>query len=57
MTPQILNRIEQMQAGKSGIYPYRVAQDIAAECRIPMHEAIEHVLYHIKIEMYGEVQS
>lgn len=52
MTPQrseqIQKRISEMQSGKSGIYPYRVAQDIAAEFFIPYEAARDEVLAHIR---------
>ena len=53
MNAEILNFIEDYQKGKQGIYPYRVAQEVAIKFAMPMHEAIEHVSYHVKTELYS----
>lgn len=45
---QILQWINQQQRGKSGIYPYHVAQDVAIQFRISIEEAQELVAEHIK---------
>lgn len=40
--------VEQYQRGKSGIYPYRVAEMVAIEYRLPINAAIEIVSQHVR---------
>lgn len=49
--PDFDGYIDSLQAGKSGIYPYRVAQDVAARFNVPLSVAIAAVLEHIKREL------
>jgi hypothetical protein len=51
MNMTIRQRIIEIQRGRSGIYPYRVAQQVANEFLVSMPEAIEHVMEHIKHEL------
>jgi hypothetical protein len=48
MDKKILDFIEEIQRGKSGIYPYRVAQEVAIKFQISMERAQEYVSQHIK---------
>lgn len=48
MESNIEARIEQIQKGRSGIYPWWVGQQIAAEFGIKVEEAMPFVMSHIK---------
>lgn len=48
--------VDQYQHGRSGIYPHRVAADLAAEFRITLAEAREIVLRHIFREIDASSQ-
>ena len=48
MNPEILAFITELQKGKSGIYPYRVAQEVAIKFQISIEEAQKYVSQHIK---------
>jgi hypothetical protein len=48
---RIMQWIDDHQNGKSGIYPYRVAQDVCMEFKLEYREAIQYVLDHIKTVM------
>ena len=51
MERKIQEFIENYQRGKTGIYPHQVALLVCAEFLIPLPDATEHVLAHIKAEM------
>lgn len=48
---KIMEFIEDEQKGRSGIYPYKIAQEVAIKFRIPIKEASKYVLQHIKNEI------
>ncbi len=48
---KIMQAIETMQEGKEGIFPYKLASDVALEFSITFDEAVEHVWRHIKKEI------
>jgi hypothetical protein len=48
MNPEILYFITEEQRGKSGIYPYRVAEAVSAHFKIGIDEALKHVNYYIR---------
>jgi len=50
MKDKIIQWIEEYQRGKVGIYPYRLSELVAIEFYIPIKEAAEFVLEHIKKE-------
>ena len=39
------------QTGKQGIYPYRLAQDVASELDAPMQQVMDCVIAHIRAEI------
>ncbi len=47
----IMLRIELKQRGKQGIYPYRLAQDVASELDAPMQQVMDCVIAHIRAEI------
>lgn len=49
--------VDQYQHGRSGIYPHRVAADLAAEFQITLAEALEIVLRHIFRELAASSKS
>jgi len=49
-TEKIRQWIHEQHEGQSGIYPYRVAQDVALEFNISMTDARIHVLDYIRTE-------
>lgn len=48
---EIAKWIDEYQKGKSGIYPYQVALEVAAIFKIPMTSAQKAVMSHIKKEV------
>jgi hypothetical protein len=55
MNSDILAFITEYQRGKSGIYPYRVAQEVAVKFQISIEAAQEHVTYYIR--HYQELEA
>jgi len=49
-TEKIRQWIHEQHRGRSGMYPYRVAQDVALEFNISMTDARIHVLDYIRTE-------
>ena len=47
--------IEEIQRGRTGIYPYRLAQDVAARFEVPMVDAQALVLEHMRREITAAV--
>jgi hypothetical protein len=47
----IPQRIQEIQRGRRGIYPYRVSWQISLEFSIPIKDAMNAVCEHIKTEI------
>ena len=48
MEAEIMQWINDYQRGKGGIFPYRVAEQVAIRFRITISHAIDFVLVHIR---------
>lgn len=51
MNQEILNYIQEVQMGRSGIYPYHVTIEVAVHFQITFAEAQAHVLEHMEQEL------
>jgi hypothetical protein len=56
MNREIMDFIVELQRGKSGIYPYRVALEVCAKFQISIEEAQEYVTKHIQ-QVLAEAKS
>lgn len=54
---EIKQWIEQEQAGKSGIYPFRLAERITIRFHVDYNEAVKLVFEHIQEVLNGRICS